>query len=278
MISFSRLGRHGRLGNQLFQYAFLRCAARRLGTSFWCPSWAGDVVFTLDDAVERAPAPAGITAKYRASPREAGFDEQALRIEDGTDVLGFFESWRYLCDENAVRQWYRFRPERVAPVAKRYAHLPLERCVGLHVRLRDRSADAWYYTPRPAYYRRALERAGPHDCVLVFSDDPAGARRELSGLSEELILVQGNLPHEDLYLLSECGSLVCSSSTFCWWGAWLNEQAETVIVPAEGLFRPGAPVTCSSYWPEDWIKLRALQPVRDSYRVVKLTRRLRPDR
>ena len=64
MISFERLGEEG-LGNQLFQYAFLRSMARRLGVSFYCPSWIGDQVFDLDDGGERAAAPVGIDKWFR---------------------------------------------------------------------------------------------------------------------------------------------------------------------------------------------------------------------
>ena len=49
MLSFSKLGNYGRLGNQLFQYAFLRMTARRLGTQFFCPKWDGDDIFNLND-------------------------------------------------------------------------------------------------------------------------------------------------------------------------------------------------------------------------------------
>jgi hypothetical protein len=49
MISFPKLGNYGRLGNQLFQYAFLRSSARRLGVQFHCPKWDGGDIFDLDD-------------------------------------------------------------------------------------------------------------------------------------------------------------------------------------------------------------------------------------
>ena len=64
MISFSNLGNHGRLGNQLFQYAFLRTTAARLGTEFYCPQWDGDEIFDLHDREERVAMPSGITKNF----------------------------------------------------------------------------------------------------------------------------------------------------------------------------------------------------------------------
>ena len=46
MIAFTRLGKMGQFGNQLFQYAFLyaflRTTAQRLGVKFYCHEWIGD--------------------------------------------------------------------------------------------------------------------------------------------------------------------------------------------------------------------------------------------
>ena len=40
---------NGGLGNQLFQYSFLRTQAERLGVKFYCPNWIGDEIFDLND-------------------------------------------------------------------------------------------------------------------------------------------------------------------------------------------------------------------------------------
>ena len=37
----------------------------------------------------------------------------------------------------------------------------------------------------------------------------------------------------DLYLLSKCKNVICSNSTFAWWGAWLNENPnKNVFIPS----------------------------------------------
>ncbi len=79
MLSFSKLGNCGRLGNQLFQYAFLRSSAHRLGTRFHCPTWDGDAIFDLGDAEERAEAPLDIRHFYDPAP-QAGYVPEAMNI------------------------------------------------------------------------------------------------------------------------------------------------------------------------------------------------------
>ena len=136
MISYSDLGARSRFGNHLFQYAFLRTTARRLGVPFYCPRWHGDDVFCLEDEAERAAAPMEIVTEYVEPYENPGFNELALQIRDGTNIRGYFQTYRYL-DREQVRGWYRFRDEKVASVRLRYAHVNFATSVGLHVRLGD---------------------------------------------------------------------------------------------------------------------------------------------
>src|SRR4028119_1267925 len=106
MISFSNLGNYGRLGNQLFQYAFLRTTARRLGTQFFCPKWDGDELFNLNDEGERASEPSGIIHHFDAHP-QPGFTSEALSIGDHTEIQGYFQSEKYFLDKQ-LRSEERF--------------------------------------------------------------------------------------------------------------------------------------------------------------------------
>jgi hypothetical protein len=269
VISFSKLGSFGRLGNQLFQYAFLRSTAVRLGTRFHCPAWIGDRVFQLDDAALRA-APQALPKTWRSALRDVGFEPDALRIEDGSEIQGFFQSARYF-DAREVRRWYAFREEAVADVAARHAHVDFDDAVALHLRFGDKRGSARFYLPRPRFYLDALrDRIPPRRHILVFSDDRRRSRRYLSRLEGRAEFVAGNEPYEDLYLMSRCRDFIGSSSTLAWWGAWLDPRADKiVVVPAEGLFRPGVRTAATDYWPAGWIQVRGLSPLQ-GYRVARL--------
>jgi len=126
LISFSKLGNYGRLGNQLFQYAYLRGMAQRLNTTFHCPQWDGDRIFDLGDEALRAPSATGITSSFNPHP-EVGYTDKALAISDGTEVEGFFQSECYYESRDEVLRWYTFKEEIAASVRARY---PLEVCKG----------------------------------------------------------------------------------------------------------------------------------------------------
>ncbi len=265
MISFKTLGQYGRLGNQLYQYAFLRTTAQRLGVKFFCPEWRGDKIFLLNDEQERSRVPAPMKTLYRQPLENCGFVESALHIEDGTDIIGFFQAERYF-DRGKVTRWYTFRPESVRAAQESYRHIDLAQCTGIHLRFGDMKANPNYVVLSPRYYARALSRVRHRQHVLVFSDDTDAARKHLRGVSGNFLYVEGNEDFEELYLMTRCRDFVCSMSTFSWWGAWLNEQPDKIVIaPPEGT-RPGSVKRCPDFCCPSWIPLDTMRFIVDDYR------------
>ncbi len=50
VLTMSSIGKLGRFGNQLFQYAFLRICAEKSGARVECPPWIGQILFGHKDA------------------------------------------------------------------------------------------------------------------------------------------------------------------------------------------------------------------------------------
>jgi len=50
VLTMSSLGKLGRFGNQIFQYAFLKICANKSGARVECPSWVGQTLFGHKDA------------------------------------------------------------------------------------------------------------------------------------------------------------------------------------------------------------------------------------
>jgi len=191
MISFSNLGNFGRLGNQLFQYAFLRITARRLGAQFFCPKWDGDEIFNLNDEGERASEPSGIIHHFDPHP-QFGFTSEALSIGDHTEIQGYFQSEKYYSDKGLVREWYRFKNEIVTEVEKLYGDILQRDCVSFSLRL---DADyvyfrEWFPLYPLSFYKKSLSVSNPQGSILVFSDRPDLAREFLRDFQgQELIFV-----------------------------------------------------------------------------------------
>jgi len=270
MISFTKLGKMGRLGNQLFQYAFLRTQAEKLNVKFYCPKWVGDDIFNLNDNSIRAKYPKNITTEKFFAFNNINLIEK-IGIQDHNEISGYFESEKYF-EKNNVRKWYSFKPTKIASLKKKYNCIDFSRCVGLHLRFGDKISDKTirrnYFVPRRRYYLAALNKISNFEEVIVFSDDIELAKKYLSGLKIRFFFIEGNKDWEDLYLMSQCRDFICGSSTLSWWGAWLNNNPYKKIYPCEGNFRPGSPFKNPNLIPKEWVKIRSLYPIIDNYFIV----------
>ncbi len=281
MISFPQLGQYGRLGNQLFQYAFLRFTARRLGTKFYCPEWVGDKIFDLKDHAERVSSPEGIRRVYVEPQSNCGFNPEALKISDHTEVKGFFQSEKYFTDPIEVKKWYTFRDPAVLNIKKKYSAIDFSQSVSISLRINDdyNEARGLYPLYTLGYFLQGLSRVRRKKHILVFSDNPGRAKIFFRNLnSKNIVFMDGNNAVEDLYLISLCHDNIIVNSSFAWWGAWLNgHEDKTVILPKEW-FRTGNPIKISGITCEDWIALPGVRPVIDHYFVWQFQFRLRRKR
>ena len=109
--------------------------------------------------------------------------------------------------------------------------------IGIHMRFTDYSdaADAYGGICTAEYYEAAIEyiekKAGRKCELYLFSDDINKAA-ELIGRKENVYCVEDkNVPNwYDMYLMTLCDHNIIANSTYSWWGAWLNESSEKIVV------------------------------------------------
>ena len=268
----------GRLGNQLFEYAFLRAHAKRLAVQFYWPEWLGDQIFDLHDSSERTWKLESLPHVYHPPRNNCGYDPHAMEIVDGTQISGNFQSERYFDDKDAVRKWFAFKDAEIKAVKERFADHDLQLATALHLRLTDyiRPPDGYLHCrPELRYFSESLEKIDPRGPVLVFSDDAESARRFFAPLERRLIFVAGNRDYEDLYLLSRCRNFVCSASTFSWWGAWLSPFKDKKVYLPREWFRPGYRVCCEEICPPSWNGVRSAYRCQIDYRILRASWKLR---
>jgi hypothetical protein len=238
MISFRNLGRLGRLGNQLFQYAATRLYAELNGFSFAFPHWAGDELFTLpashspwryllptvqlDDLATKSPAsrilrPLGLwrTAAMFAlwqSPR------------DNINLDGYLQDEATLAmlrgHRDIIRGWFTFRPQIDAIM--RDATKSHQPWTAVHVRRGDLMTGKRRVVSLNAY-REALARI-PEMNLFISSDDPAVASSFPSRKTFTISYSDLGIPAHvaDFWILKESATLVAGGSTFAWWAAFLG--------------------------------------------------------
>lgn len=283
MITNSTIGGYGRMGNQLFQYAFLLGQCHRAGRqAFINGDRHGFDLRGFRLMEEEGPVKVVGHAEYlELFAREvvAEWRERVFQYSpelawgaDGCDYIGYFQCPLYFEEcADAVRPLLQVRvgaPESVTrweAFIGRSAH-PV---VGIHVRMGDYLIQPSHHPNLHLsdYYERAIDamRAaiGGHFTSLVFSDDirwcqSSSVFRQL----DDVHFVSGNAGIWDLHLLTRCSHHIVANSSFSWWGAWLAAHDNQVVFAPKQWFGPAYDLDWSMIYPPAWTRL-------DSYPIAR---------
>jgi len=106
------------------------------------------------------------------------------------------------------------------------------------------------------YYKKALSyirRKCGHPRFFMFSNDIGWVRENLYEPGMVLVGSSRNRPdYEDMYLMSICRHNIIANSSFSWWGAWLNQNANKMVISPGRWFNnhEAADAICGS-----WVKI-----------------------
>ena len=179
---------------------------------------------------------------------------------------GYWQSERYFKDAEAVLRQQLSLKNKLDPTNEKVLqHIKQSNSVALHLRWFDDPGTDHSNNVGIQYYTKALdliraEIQNPH--FFIFSDKPEAAAKVLSLNSDECTVVDHNSTddeaHKDLWLMSNCSSIIMANSSFSWWAAWLNEpDKKLVICPEQEINHPGR-ITSWNFegqLPERWIKI-----------------------
>jgi hypothetical protein len=105
----------------------------------------------------------------------------------------------------------------------------------MHLRLGDYLNPSVDRASSLSYYEKSLQICENKN-VVIFSDEPKKAFKLLQHINSNKKLVFLDPPIkskaiESLNLLSNADEIICSDSTFSWWGASLGRKKSLVVVP-----------------------------------------------
>ncbi len=168
------------------------------------------------------------------------FNPAILSLRQPAKLAGAWQCERYFEDIGGIiRQDFTLRDELDARNREVLARIEAGPSAFIHVRRGDyvtHPIDSKKFgTCAPEYYQEAAailrERVGPDLRFFVFSDDPAWVREaKIGGDGAEVIDWNSKTPERDLALMRRCAHAVIANSSFSWWGAWLGDGGERVVI------------------------------------------------
>jgi len=256
MITYSQLGNMGRLGNQIFQYSALYGIGFLRGFEIGVPD---NPELELFKTFKISSANRIKESKAKRVYPEPGFafNPNVWLVEDDTNLHGYFQSPFYWlnCAQNLLEE-LEFHDHIVKEGQQWLIDNGLDGkpLCSTHVRRGDYKNLPDYHTNLGMeYYNKAHQAINDnveHELAnLVFSDDPDWCEQNFPGF----IIVRGNSPQVDLYLMSRCHVHIMANSSFSWWGAFLS-LSQAVIAPKDW-FGPEGPNKWDSIYMPHWNRL-----------------------
>ena len=237
--TFSQLGKMGRLGNCLFQIATTISAAIKNNDTYAFPQWEYEPYFNLHECFNKNII---VNKIYR----EQGFHYSPIPNDKNLDLVGYFQTEKYF--ENNKQEIINF----LTPIH----HFEKEPGLcSIHVR---RSDYVHFQDCHPLitmnYYNKAIEKSG-YKKFLIFSDDINWCKKNFIGNMYDY--AENNTPTVDLALMSKkCESNIICNSSFSWWGAYLNQSPNKIVIAPNIWFGPKLNYNnIKDLLPKEWIKI-----------------------
>lgn len=134
--------------------------------------------------------------------------------------------------------------------------------IGVHFRRGDylsKSVSEVLVTTSHSYYQKAFDliyQQVPDPHFFVFSDEPEWIKKNLN-LNKPFEIISGNQgknSYKDLILMSQCKHNIIANSSFSWWGAWLNQNKDKIVIAPEQWYKDPDCKT-NDLLPNSWIKI-----------------------
>jgi len=185
-------------------------------------------------------------------------------FEAGRDIYlkGLRQSEKYFKPfETEIRSLLEFKNTIVNPFHEIAKKLKFENSISVHVRRGDYhtniSKEVLGLLPFE-YYQNAINlmksKVNP-DKFYFFSDDIDWVKENFNIPGSEYISGGVTRNHiEDLYLMTQCRHNIIANSSFSWWGAWLNNNPDKIVIAPDKWFNKG-PKDTQDLLPPGWIKI-----------------------
>lgn len=241
MIGFNALGRMGRLGNQMFQYAALKGLAKNIGTDICIPYYTeavddgiGNMLRTeLFDSFDLR-VNIGLLNNGHApvvNERFFHFDEELFALcPDHVSLQGYFQTEKYFKHiEDEIREDFTFKDEILNPCKEMISGV--ENPIALHVRRTDYVSNSANHPPCTLeYYEAALKHFDDNRNVIVFSDDSSWCQEQDLFSNDRFMISENDDNRVDLCLMSLCNDFIIANSSYSWWGAWLSSNKNKKVI------------------------------------------------
>jgi hypothetical protein len=192
------------------------------------------------------------------------FDPHILDLTNNIYLDGYWQSEDYFIDIRDILLKEITRKDVSYDDNRGYLEqITSSSSISIHIRRGDYATDPktnrYHGVCSLEYYRKAVEYMTEHEDdphFFIFSDDLKWARENLTFIqdAEYISHNEKDSEHLDLWLMSQCKHQIIANSSFSWWGAWLNQNNEKIVIaPKQWLLDDQ--INTDDIIPKSWTKI-----------------------
>ncbi|HPW66832.1 MAG TPA: alpha-1,2-fucosyltransferase [Salinivirgaceae bacterium] len=185
--------------------------------------------------------------------------ENIEKVKDNTYLYGYFQSARYFADiEEKLRTTLVLKDRIDAENEALIQQMENENSVSIHIRRGDYENSRFSLPELDTYYLpaiKAIQTQIPQPKFYIFSNDAEWVKKNFNSLeikNEIVSINSGSRSFMDMILMSRCKHNIIGNSSFSWWGAWLNQNPDKMIVVPKNWYKNGRETDLQL---KEWIKI-----------------------
>jgi hypothetical protein len=193
------------------------------------------------------------------------FDEKIAKEIIPYYYDGYWQSYKYFNNHIDLIKDSFFFTENVLNIYNLSIlhNIRVNESCSIHIRRTDylsKNAFNYHGTCNLDYYQKAVDFICSKIKSIqffIFSDDYIWAKENIKVIVENSFLIEGNHNENswiDMFLMSQCSHNIIANSSFSWWGAWLNENPNKIIMAPQVWFAEKS-INTSDLIPKEWVLL-----------------------
>jgi hypothetical protein len=254
MITYTKLGNYGEYANQLFQVATVLGQAIINNDDYVLPQWR--CVVSGNHYSEYFKNKEIFHESTSAIIPDVEYSEPTLTYtpikygrEKLTDFKGYFQCEEYFKDAKDYIQTAFSPNQEIEDIISKFDY---NNSVALQLRYYDKvrphdknnnlvpylDPSHVYYSANEnyEYFKKAINYFGKNKTYYVSTNNFEQAKNMLKGYSNFVFL--DTIPHRaKFFIQTKCEHNIISNSSYGWWGAWLNQNPDKVVIAPEKWFK-----------------------------------------
>ena len=199
--------------------------------------------------------------KSNGQEKSFNFNKKILSVGRNAYLNGYWQSPKYFEGfEEVIRKDFTLKNPPAQNIQNLAGEIEKINSLCIHVRRGDYIGNKNHEIVNQEYYEKGIEHISQKtsiEKIYIFSDDIAWCKNNLK-FDFPIMFVDdeyaGEKDEGHMFLMSKCKNFIIANSSFSWWGAWLSNNKDKIVVCPKKWF-PNISIDTSDLIPKNWIRI-----------------------